>query len=755
LIRRNAARRAAARCYCARLFKAHRHATLNTLPTSAQAAAACLLLSTLAAHAQDPSGGTGDSTQRAPGTKLERVEIRARPQTDTELRRRAPVAKQIYGREELDKFGDTNLSDVLKRLPGVNIQGGAPRMRGLGSGYTLILINGDPAPPGFQFDQLNPAQVERIEVSRGPTADQSAQAVAGTINIILKQAPKTAQRDLRLGVGYNAVRPTPSATFTFGESGGGLAVSLPVSVFEWRNITDSVIDRQTAGLDRLPSRALQNSRQDSWGHGFNTTPRVNWTISDDQTASAQLFAQRGQWHNRTAYTNQVLLGQPSLDASNSFEGIWQNLRGNLQWNKRIDEDTKVELKLGLQDSKNTFDGNTDKQRHTVGNNHDQSLTQAGKLGHFIGDAHTLTVGWDLEWRRRDESRTTTDNGVPQLPDFEGQPFGARFERQALFVQDEWELSPQWSTYLGLRSERISTQSRGLTDPVRNLSQVTTPLWHLNYKLDPKGRDMVRASLTRSYKAPELNTLLARPGLSSLFADTTQPNTEASPDRRGNPALKPELATGLDVAFESYLSGGGLFSIGAFRRNVNDLVRNVTGLQTVNYATVKRYVSTPVNFSKATTTGLEFELKGRAGELLPSVFDANSPLNFRASLNWYRSRVAAVDGPNARLDSQQPWSGNLGLDYRLTTLPLSLGASLAFTPGYTTQQTAVQALEQSRARAIDAYALWSFSRTLSLRLAASNLVPLDTVTRSFFTSGDDTRTQRAGRTFFGASLDIKL
>ncbi len=63
---------------------------------------------------------------------MDRVEITARPQTDTELRRRAPVAKQLYGREELDKYGDTNIGDVLKRLPGVNMQGGAPRKRGLG-----------------------------------------------------------------------------------------------------------------------------------------------------------------------------------------------------------------------------------------------------------------------------------------------------------------------------------------------------------------------------------------------------------------------------------------------------------------------------------------------------------------------------------------------------------------------------------------------------------------------------------------------
>ena len=718
-------------------------------------AAACLTLITGTAIAQDVPALPGDGAQRAPGARLDRVEITARPQTDTELRRRAPVAKQVYGREELDKFGDTNVSDVLKRLPGVSIQGGAPRMRGLGSGYTLILINGDPAPPGFQFDQLSPSQIERIEVTRGPTADQSAQAVAGAINIILKDAPRVSQRDLRVGLGYNAVRPRPSLNFTYGERAGGLGLSLPVSLFSWRNVNQSFVDRQTAGLDGLPSRAMQSNRTDNWGHGFNLAPRANWKISDDQSASAQVFAQRGEWNNLTAYANQVITGRPSLDPDNTFAGTWQNLRGNLQWNNRFTDDQKLELKLGGGSSKGSFDGLTTTQRRVKGDNEDRNITQSGKYGQFIGDEHTLTVGWELEQRQRDETRTITENGRPQLPEFEGQPFAARINRQALFVQDEWEISPQWSTYLGLRSERITTKSGGTADAARNNSQVTTPLWHLNYKLDPKGRDMVRASLTRSYKAPELSALLARPGLSTLFTDTTRPNTEASPDRRGNAGLKPELATGIDIAFESYLKGGSMFSIGGFHRNVNNLVRNVTSLQTVSYASVPRYVSTPVNFSKAQTTGLEFEVKGRAGELLPSLFDMKTALNLRASLNYYRSSVDALPAPNNRLDSQQPWSGNLGFDYRLADLPVSLGASLAYTPGYTTRQTSVQQLDQSRARALDAFALWNISRTMSVRMSASNIAPLDGESRSYFSSGDSTRTVRDGRTFYNLGLEVKL
>jgi outer membrane receptor for ferrienterochelin and colicins len=719
-------------------------------------AALCLLAGPAAAQDTGASPAGADSTTPRPGARIERIEVTARPQSDTELRRRAPVAKQIVGREEIDKYGDTSVADVLKRLPGVDIQGGAPRMRGLGSGYTLILINGDPAPPGFQFDQLNPSQIERIEITRGPSADQSAQAVAGAINIILKEAPKVAQRDWRLGLNFNAVRPTPSVSFTFGERQGGLSLSVPVSVFQWRNVNDSRVDRQTSGTDGQPSRVVQHNHTDNWGRGFNTSPRLNWKISDDESASAQLFAQRGNWNSRVAYDNQVLLGRPSLDPDNLFAGTWQNVRGNLQWNNRFSESQRIELKLGANDSKNTFGGLTSTQRRVDGNNRDRSITQGGKYGQFIGDAHTLSAGWELEWRQRDETRTITENGVPQLPEFEGQPFGARITRQALYVQDEWEISPQWSTYLGLRSERIETRSQGLAEAVSNRSSVTTPLWHLTYKLDPKSRDLIRASLTRSYKAPELWSLLARPGLSGLFTDTTRPNTLASPDRRGNPLLKPELATGLDVSYESYLAGGGMFSIGGFHRSVQDLVRNVTsGPIVVPWASAPRYVSAPVNFSKARSSGLELEVKGRAGELLPGVFDAKMALNLRASLNYYRSRVDAVQGPDNRLDNQQPWSGNLGFDYRFAGLPLSVGSSLAYTPGYTTRQTQTQLLEQSRVRSLDAFAVWTFNRSTSLRLSANNIAPLDASSRSSFSSGDATLTERQGRTNFSAGLEIRL
>ena len=731
----------------------------------AQAAALAMLAAAGAVQAQGiGSADQGDGPTPQP-TSAQRVEIAGRLGA-TDLRRAASVAKQIYGREELDKFGDTNTLDVLRRLPGVNVDAGGPRMRGLGAGYTQILINGDPAPQGFALDRLDPAQIERIEVLRAPTADQSAQAIAGTINIILKEAPRRSQRDLRLGLADGSDRPTGNLSLTLGETMGPWAASLPVSLFEWRRDNRITTERQMPGTDGQPAHSVQEGAQQTWGHGFNISPRLNWK-GDEKTLSLQTFVLKAYWNNRTDYSNRILSGSPVLEDDGAQNGSWQNLRANLTYAHRFAADQRVELRAGLQQQRWDFDSRNLRQGalwlQAVGGGQDESLSQAGKYSLLMGEAHSLTAGWDLEWRKRSEERRVTQQGQPVLADFEGQPFDARVRRQAFYVQDEWEISPQWQTYLGLRHERIRTESQAssqtLAAPVTNDSSVLSPLWHLTYKLDPKGRDQVRASLTRSYKAPNLGTLLARPSINNQYTNLSQTNTELAADRIGNPALKPELATGLDIAFERYLAGGGMWSVGMFHRQITDLVRGVTTLQNVTWATAPRWVSQPVNFSKANTSGIELEVKGRAAELLPALLPDAKTLNLRASLNLYRSRVAALPGPDNRLDGQQPWSTTLGFDQRLTGLPLTVGGSMSINPRYDTQITLDQLLERSRTRTVDVYGLWVFRPGLSMRLAASAGVqpfgPPNGYSVTRLTSGDSTRGERHTGPQLNLSLDMRL
>lgn len=269
--------------------------------------ATLLLLSPALALAQQEVDRAQTTT---PGTQnqLDRVEVR-RTQTDTDLRRREPVAKQLYGREELDKYGDTQLSDVLKRLPGINVSGGQLRMRGLGGAYTQILVNGEPAPPGFSLDNLNPAQVERLEVTKAPTADQSAQAIAGTLNIILKDAPRVVQKDARIGLAYAAEKPVLNGGFTYGDRAlGGLGFVLPVSFFQWHQNNES--DSERLGRDRFgqPQHLSGSNRDKSFGHGVNFSPRLSWKLGDDESLSLQGFAVQTRFRNEGDSVTQVLLG---------------------------------------------------------------------------------------------------------------------------------------------------------------------------------------------------------------------------------------------------------------------------------------------------------------------------------------------------------------------------------------------------------------------------------------------------------------
>lgn len=122
-------------------------------------------------------------------------------------RRDATAAKTVISRETITRYGDTNLADVLRRVPGITVtksrgDGSTIRMRGLGEGYTQLMINGEPALPGVTLDSISPDLIERIEVIRTATADQSTQAIAGTINVIFRRSAK--RRDHGMKVGHPA-----------------------------------------------------------------------------------------------------------------------------------------------------------------------------------------------------------------------------------------------------------------------------------------------------------------------------------------------------------------------------------------------------------------------------------------------------------------------------------------------------------------------------------------------------------------------
>jgi outer membrane cobalamin receptor len=99
-------------------------------------------------------------------------------------------------------------------------------MRGLGSGFTQLLIDGQRLPPGFSLDSLTPEQIERIEILRAPTAETGAQAIAGTINIITREGFQKRLNDLRIGTGVENGKPSLGTFWSHNDNSGSLTYTL-------------------------------------------------------------------------------------------------------------------------------------------------------------------------------------------------------------------------------------------------------------------------------------------------------------------------------------------------------------------------------------------------------------------------------------------------------------------------------------------------------------------------------------------------
>ncbi|NDI84441.1 TonB-dependent receptor [Undibacterium sp. B2R-29] len=693
------------------------------------------------AKAKAELGKADKQAKPVPGKEVVQQVTVSGGRTEVEERRQSTAGKIIYGREELDRNGDSSLGEVLKRLPGVTVggrpgRGGDIRMRGMGNGYTQILINGERAPRGFSMDSLSPDQVERIEIVRGAVAEFSTQAIAGTINIVLREEYKQKTTDLKISLGSEQGRLAPNVSLTVPGEAGALSYVMSGSVFKNKqhdqSLTDS-LEKNTAGETVLMQH--QQDQTDRETTGLHLTPRFNYKFENGDTLNFQPFLMTSKSNSQTFNQVNELFRSPTYfgpqsyaTANSSNESETTLLRGFGNWQHKFENNGKLVVRFGgglgkMNSSSMRYQFNQTGQQidviSDVNNTRDRTLNTGGKLTMPIGDAHTLATGWELEAGKRSQTRTSLDNGLPQYAE-SGDNLDASTRRIALFVQDEFDISPQFSAYAGVRWEGIHTSSSSTRQNVDNDSRVWSPVLHGVWRI-PDSKDQIRLGLTSTYRAPALNDLIAIPSISNQ-------NSATRPDRTGNPNLKPELSKGIDLAFEHYLSRAGIVSLNLFVRSIDDLIRRRTVL--VDNGSGGRWVSSPVNVGHAITKGMEFDTKFQLQEFLPE----GPAIDFRANYSRFWSSVDDIPGPNNRLDQQPKQTANLGLDYRLAGLPLTLGGSVNWTPAYEIQSSATQIVETGKKRQFDAYALWKWSPSLQMRLSANNLSPADSYSANTVTTG---------------------
>ncbi|MCF6269805.1 MAG: TonB-dependent receptor [Melioribacteraceae bacterium] len=125
--------------------------------------------------------------------------------------------KNVVSKERILSLPDVNAAESIGRLPGVSIirSGGEASqvvIRGLAPAYNSITVNGEKIPStslndrGVDLGMISPEVLAGIEVTKALTADMEADAIGGTVNLLLSNAPSGFKYNIRTMGGYNNIR---------------------------------------------------------------------------------------------------------------------------------------------------------------------------------------------------------------------------------------------------------------------------------------------------------------------------------------------------------------------------------------------------------------------------------------------------------------------------------------------------------------------------------------------------------------------
>jgi vitamin B12 transporter len=207
-----------------------------------------------------------------------------------------PASVTVLRREDFDVEKPAKVSDLLRRAAGVHIDQvggrggtGSLYLRGADPNYTLVLVDGvrvnDPTNArggSFDFSLLDVADIERVEIARGPySAVYGGDALAGVINIVTRQARRETTQvvlDAWAGtydtheVALSAAGPLGNGSWNVGASDSNEGAQFRGNDFESQRVSGGVDfefgDTQVFATGRFSESERAGFPDDSGGYGF-------------------------------------------------------------------------------------------------------------------------------------------------------------------------------------------------------------------------------------------------------------------------------------------------------------------------------------------------------------------------------------------------------------------------------------------------------------------------------------------------------
>ncbi|WP_407412377.1 TonB-dependent receptor domain-containing protein [Acinetobacter sp.] len=514
----------------------------------------------------------------------------------------AAATISVITAEELEKKSYSDVTDALKNVPGVFVQGGGTNqtisIRGMGSAYTLFLIDGKPmndgsllttngGVQGASVNFLPPIEaIERIEVIRGPSSSlYGSDAMGGVINIITKKH----QDKVTASVRTEYIKADQSNKVNNDATNTSVYVTAPL-------IKNLLSLQVTGGLQTIDESSLQKNTSETGEsepdfNKKNISTKLVLTPNENNTITAEhSFTQQQRTHNPgRSYTQYVsatgerinIEGKDYIAAGDNYYPAYDTGRSNdkgaiyqsdlvpntrsyseLEKNRfSVSHEGDYEnLKLTSyiqfdQDENNSIGGrsitlsNNDTPNDTsddvVVNNPGGILFEtltANTQGTYFFDDHALTLGATYKQENLEDGTTN------QKVDLAGKVTKMDRYQWSLFAEDTWNVT-----------DKLALTLSGRFDENEFFGDNFSPKAYAVYKANDNFT--LKGGVISGYKAPSLRNSSPQYMLNSMGGAILP-----------NPDLKPETSLTYETGFAFENRDLGLLaSLMVYQTDFNDKI----------------------------------------------------------------------------------------------------------------------------------------------------------------------------------------
>lgn len=575
----------------------------------------------------------------------------------------------VYDQDFFQRFEPLTAGDALKRVPSVTflsdvIESDGARLRGLDPGYTQILINGEKVPGtnadrSFFLDRIPAELVKQVEIVRSSSARRTGDAVAGTLNIVLRDGYQLDGGYIRGGALYfddGKVKPSIGAVFGTEVGPGRLLIGAnlqgrynPKKKFSLR-YGDSPENDPNYATNEFDNRQDQSDVRNGTDYALNASYSIDTETTDFELSGFWVHTDRLETERSFDYSTETgSRGSVRNGAGGNLQADNSNINNILQYNYSLAAKLSHEWAAGETKLKAGFAKFIDNQWETeneiefdrsaprfTGDRFDTRIVDkelSFGLEHKVpaGEGFDIVFGGYYQDKDRDmriveatrqrfNMATSLHTGYSQ---FSGSPesFVGEFggfvpvlggfstieeQRKDLFALVEGKSGAiKWE--VGVRWENTNVAIRDLTP---GGASIDTDYNHLLPSASAKielGDGRVTISGARTVRRPRFDD--ASP---VLLEEELGDN-----DFLGNPLLKPESAWGADLGYEHRLGRTGVIGVNLFYRSISDLIELAnTGVPgAADDPTGDRtWVYQPRNTGDGTVYGVEFDVSTSLGFL---------------------------------------------------------------------------------------------------------------------------------------------